>query len=104
MDMNVTNEDGRIMIKLSGYLDTTASPALQKCVEDLSAETYGKEGPHLVFDIEELEFISSSGLRVLLLATKMATRLGGSMELRNVKESIREVLDMTGFSTIFKLK
>jgi anti-anti-sigma regulatory factor len=34
----------------------------------------------------------------------MATRLGGSMELRNVKESIREVLDMTGFSTIFKLK
>jgi len=104
MDMNVTKENGQILIKLSGYLDTTAAPELQKCVEDLSAETYGAEGPHLVFDVHELEFISSSGLRVLLIASKMAVRLGGSMELRNVKESIKEILDMTGFSAIFKLK
>ncbi|MDR3280494.1 MAG: STAS domain-containing protein, partial [Synergistaceae bacterium] len=67
MDINVTHEDDIYMIKLNGFLDTNSSPELQEQVERISSETYEKGGFNIVFDLADVEFVSSAGLRVLLM-------------------------------------
>jgi anti-sigma B factor antagonist len=92
------------MIKLDGFLDTASSPELQEKVEGISSETYDKGGFNIVFDLADVGFVSSAGLRVLLLAKKLTDRQKGKMAVINAQQSIREVFDMTGFSKILNLK
>ena len=92
------------MIKLGGFFDTPSSPELQQKVEDIASETYGKGGLNVVFDLEDIEFLSSAGLRVLLLAKKLTDKQNGKMAVLNVRQSIREIFDMTGFTKILNLK
>jgi anti-anti-sigma factor len=104
LTMNVTKADGKYLVKLSGYLDTNSAPDFQTRVEELSIEALDAGGLNLDIDMEEVAFVSSAGLRVLLLATKIAKRQKGSVVVRNVKDSIKEVLDMTGFSSILDVR
>jgi len=104
LKIDITHDNDFYMIKLDGFLDTASSPDLQKKVEDIASETYSKGGFNVVFDLENVEFVSSAGLRVLLLARKLADRQKGKMAVINVRQSIREVFDMTGFSKILNLK
>jgi anti-anti-sigma factor len=105
MEMKEKREDdGSVVLKLYGFLDTTTSPALQARIEELSAEAIGSGGLNLVIDLEDVEFVSSAGLRVLLLATKIAKRQSGSVIVANVKDSIKEILDMTGFTSILNIR
>jgi anti-sigma B factor antagonist len=104
MNIVITNEEGVYTIKLGGFVDTASSPYLQKKVEDISSETYEKGGFNVVFDLADVEFVSSAGLRVLLMARKMADRQNGNITLVNVKDSIRDVLNMTGFAKILNIK
>ena len=103
MNINMTHENDCYMIKLDGFLDTASSPDLQKKVEDISSETFGKGGFNIVFDLADVGFVSSAGLRVLLLTKKLTDRQNGKMAVINVQQSIREVFDMTGFSKILNL-
>ena len=104
MKIDMTHENDLYMIKLEGFLYTTSSPDLQKTVEDISSETFEKGGFNVVFDLAEVGFVSSAGLRVLLLAKKLTDRQNGKMAVINAQQSIREVFDMTGFSKILNLK
>jgi len=104
LDINVTHEDDIYMIKLNGFLDTNSSPELQERVEGISSETYEKGGFNVVFDLADVEFVSSAGLRVLLLTKKIADRQKGKLAVINVKDSIKEVLDMTGFSKVLNVR
>ena len=57
----------------------------------------------VVFDLNDLDYLSSAGLRVLLTAQKrMNTQ--GAMRVRNVNETIREIFDVTGFSDILTIE
>ena len=110
MKIDMTHENDVYMIKLEGYLDTASSPELQKLIEDISAKTFdkgnnkGKSGFNVVFDLAKVDFVSSAGLRVLLLTKKLTDRQNGKIAVINVQQSIREVLDMTGFSKFLNLK
>ena len=104
MDISVTHENDYYMIKLGGYFDSASSPELQKQIEDISSETFDKGGFNIVFDLAEVEFVSSAGMRVMLITKKMVDRQKGKMVVINVQQSIREVLDMTGFSKMLNLK
>lgn len=75
---------GRLDAVTALELDKTLSPQLDG-VEDLTV------------DLSELEYISSAGLRTLLKIQKRMDRQG-AMRLKNIRENVREVLDMTGFS------
>ena len=75
---------GRIDAVTALELDKTLSPQLDG-VEDLT------------IDLSELEYISSAGLRTLLKIQKRMDRQG-TMRIKNIRENVREVLDMTGFS------
>lgn len=86
------------VIALSGRLDTTTAPVLDKTIrEDIP------EGVDLTLDLKGLEYISSAGLRVLLTAQKRLCKRG-SMKLRNVCESVMEIFDMTGFADILVIE
>ena len=84
-------------VKLSGRLDTTTAPELESLLK--------KELPDvktLVFDMHELEYISSAGLRVLLSAQKTMNRQG-TMKLVSVSETILEIFEITGFCDILTI-
>jgi anti-anti-sigma factor len=57
----------------------------------------------IVVNCTGLIYISSSGLRVLLMALKKITSVGGKFYLCSLQENIREIFDIAGFSSIFKL-
>ena len=89
---------GKALFALVGRLDTTTAPELEK---ELKASLDGVS--ELTLDLKELEYISSAGLRVLLAAQKIMLKQG-SMVLKNVNETIMEILEVTGFSDILTIE
>ena len=83
---------------LEGRLDTTTAPDLEAQIKDqLDGIT------KLTFDIEQLRYISSAGLRVLLSAQKVMNRQG-TMVIRNVCPEVMEIFDVSGFSEILSIE
>ena len=91
-------ENGNVTLTITGRLDTTTAPELEKTLDNVLGGT--KE---LVFDMTGLEYISSAGLRVILKAQK-AMNAQGSMKLTGVNDSIMEVFDITGFLDILTIE
>lgn len=83
---------------LQGRLDTSTSPQLEAELEKILSDT-----TTLVLDMENLEYISSAGLRVILKAQK-AMNTKGVMKLVHVGESIMEVFNITGFADILNIE
>ena len=98
MTIEKTQNGNELMIKLSGRLDTITAPDLEA---ELKSCLVGING--LVFDLAELEYVSSAGLRTLLMAQKTMNRLG-EMKIVNVCEEVKEIFDITGFSDIFTIE
>ncbi|MDR2738985.1 MAG: STAS domain-containing protein [Treponema sp.] len=62
------------------------------------------KGKHIQLDFKQLVYVSSAGLRVLLLGEKTAKAKGGTMRLVNVSPEIQEIFEMTGFSEILNIE
>lgn len=91
------NNDAVTLI-VSGRLDTQTAPELEKELDEVLSGV--KE---LTFDMTNLEYVSSAGLRVILKAQK-AMNTQGSMKLTGVNDSIMEVFDITGFLDILTIE
>lgn len=100
MKTTVQEQDGKLVAVLSGELDTAAVVEMESALQPL----FDSEGKDLVIDCTELEYIASSGLRVLLNLFKKAKAQGDRMVLKNVNEVIRDVLELTGFISIFEFE
>ena len=98
MEIVKTRKDVTMTLAIEGRLDSQTSPQLE-------AEIVGKlDGvAHLIFDLSKLTFISSSGLRVLLLTQKIMDTQG-SMTIRNLPQEFREYFDETGFSRVMRIE
>ena len=83
---------------IAGRLDTQTAPELEKELDAILPNL--KE---LTFDMAELEYISSAGLRVILKAQKVMNTQG-SMKLTSVNDGIMEVFDITGFLDILTIE
>ena len=98
MNINKTLEENKLTIELEGRLDTNTAPELEdELKEDLDNVT------ELVFDFEELQYISSAGLR-LILATQKKMNKQGDMVIKNVNDLVMEVFEATGFISILNIK
>ena len=98
LNIQKTIEDGKATFALEGMLDTVTAPELEKeLVEVLEGLT------DLTFDMEKLEYISSSGLRVLLFAQKTMNKQG-KMTVTHVNGPIMEIFDVTGFTEIMTIE
>ncbi|MBV7272448.1 STAS domain-containing protein [Clostridiaceae bacterium UIB06] len=95
----IKNEDV-VTLALSGRLDTITSSKLGEELEKVFQE--GKI--NLVFDFEALDYISSAGLRVLLIAQKKINALAATMKIINANETVKEVFEVTGFSGILNIE
>jgi len=95
MELEFKNENGNLTVKVIGKLDTMTAPKLE---DELSKNMNGVTG--LVFDLEELKYISSSGIRVLLTMKKKI----GNMKIVNPIDEVMEVFEITGLTEIFNIE
>ena len=98
MNINKTLENGKITFALDGRLDKTTSQQLQDVLVPAFDETNEVE-----LDCTQLAYVSSAGLRVLLLGVKTAKSKNASMTVSSVSDEIMEVLEMTGFTEILTI-
>ena len=98
MQINKKQNGSELNIALVGRLDTSTSPQLEA---DLRTSLNGVD--NLVFDLTDLDYVSSAGLRVLLSAEKTMKKQG-QMVIRNVKPEIMEIFDVTGFVDILTIE
>ena len=94
MDINKTVDNGKLTVKISGRLDTTTAPELEK---ELNFDGISS----VEFDLADLEYVSSAGLRVILMVQK---NMKGKFVLKNVKPEIMEIFEITGFVDILTIE
>ncbi|MBQ3497359.1 MAG: STAS domain-containing protein [Oscillospiraceae bacterium] len=99
--MTITkNQNGdAVTLLVDGRVDTNTSPELQK--EILAAFQTAKT---LTLDLEKVVYVSSAGLRALLIGQKTAASKGAAMELVHVTPTVKTVLDSVGFSSILTIR
>ncbi len=88
-----------LVLRPVGRLDSASSPELEKVV----VEHLDKGVKRLIFDFSELDYISSAGLRVILMAGKKLRGAGGKLGLAGMQNMVREVFEMSGFLALFSV-
>ena len=96
----IKEKDNTTTVKFAGKLDTPAAQEIAKSLVTLQDEP--AKGT-IVLDCKELEYISSSGLRIFLTLRKAAEAKGGKVIVKDINEEIRNVFMMTGFLNIFEI-
>ncbi len=97
MNLEQERRDDILILRPRGRLDSSSSPELERLlVEQLDAGIQ-----RLVLDFSGLEYISSAGLRVVLLAGKKLRASKGKIVLVSLQDMVREVFDMSGFLALF---
>ncbi len=98
--MTITKEQNgnALTIFLSGRLDTTTAPELES---EIKQDLEGIK--ELIFHFGNLEYISSAGLRVIMSAQKIMSKQG-TMIVTNASEEVKEIFEVTGFSSIIEIR
>lgn len=97
MNINKSLNANELVLTIEGRLDTTTAPALESEINAIENVT------SLVIDMAGLEYISSAGLRVLLAAQKKMNKLG-KMTIKNVKDVVMDVFEITGFTDVLTIE
>jgi anti-anti-sigma factor len=100
MNTNITEKDGKYIVSLEGELDTAHALEVEQAMQPLH-ELSGKD---ITIDCAHLEYIASSGLRILLALLKSAKSKGNKVVLKNLNDEIKEVFKMTGFIDLFDIE
>ena len=97
MKTNIEQLEDKFLVVLEGELDTAAAAEVEKTLQPL----YATNGKDVIIDCEGLDYIASSGLRILISILKGA-KAGGSK--KNMNEDIKSVFKLTGFINIFDVE
>ena len=98
MNITLTEEQGRMVVAISGDFDNTASSK----AEQKLAPLFERDDCDIVIDCSELEYISSSGLRIMLNIYKHTRSNGHQAILKALNEDLKEVFQLCGFLQLFK--
>ena len=98
MTIEIKKSVDELVLEITGRLDTITAPALDKTINENLGEIKS-----LILDFKHLEYISSAGLRVLL-STQKKLQQNGTMKLKNVREEVMEVFEITGFVDILTVE
>ena len=99
MDISEDRKADAVILALSGKLDATTA----KTFEDKILAVINSGAQRLVVDLAQLEYVSSSGLRVFVVAAKKLQPTNGKVSLCGLQDQIREVFDLAGFSSILSI-
>jgi anti-anti-sigma factor len=100
--MNTTIEeiDGKYVATLEGEMDTAAAVEAEEVLKPL----YQSNGKDVIIDCTKLEYIASSGLRILLSILKGAKACGSKVVMRGVNDDIKNVFKLTGLINFFEFE
>ena len=99
MKISTEHGEGVTIIVFEGNLDTNTAPDAQSQLNGIVEGGATK----LLVDFASLNYISSAGLRILLVTAKKLNHVGGSLRLCGLNETVTEVFEISGFSTIFQV-
>ena len=88
-----------VVANLQGRLDTAAAAEIAPDFQALAEQA----AKHIILDCTQLEYISSSGLRLFLALRKESAAKGGKLQVRAINADIRQVFMMTGFISLFEI-
>ena len=97
MNAELKEIDGKYVATLAGELDTAAATTAEEVLKPLM-QSNGKD---VDIECKDLEYIASSGLRILIGILKAAKVSGSKVTMRNVSDDIQNVFKLTGFINIF---
>ena len=98
MQITKTVENDKLTIALEGRLDTLTAPQLEA---EVNEKLDGVKT--LIFDFQNLAYVSSAGLRILFMAQKIMNKQG-KMIVRNANADIKDIFTVTGFSNILTIE
>lgn len=96
MDISIIEIGSVKVFRLEGNLDTNTSPEVQESINQEISQGATK----ILVNLENVDFVSSAGLRVLLATAKRLGGVGGALRISNLNETVTEVFEISGFSTI----
>lgn len=99
MELMERTENGVLVLAVSGRLDAATTPELEEAV--LKALKDGRQA--LLLDFSRLEYINSSGLRVLVMAYQRLREKDGALAVCGLKDYIQEVFAISGYDKLFGL-
>lgn len=99
MNIHVEKKDLITVIALEGRLDGVTMQQLEQQLLQLLEQG----NMHFLFRMEQLDYISSAGLRVMLLAIKRTKAIQGSVALCMMQSNVKDIFDLSGFSSIFTI-
>ncbi len=100
MKTNIEKQADKYLVTLEGELDTAAATEVEKTLQPL----YSTNGLDVIIDCAGLEYIASSGLRILISLLKGAKAGGSKVVLKNMNDDIKSVFKLTGFINIFEVE
>lgn len=99
MDISVELIENKLYVRIIGRLDTNTAPDLENAIKNNLGNV--KE---LNLDLKDLDYISSAGLRIILMFHKQMSTNEGKLFVLSPKDEVMEVFDMTGFSTFLNIR
>jgi len=99
MEINQIKKEDVCILEIAGRLDTNTSNLFENKIVPLINEGETK----MIVDFSKLEYISSAGLRVLLMAAKMQKKISGKIVLCCMKDFIKEIFEISGFVKVFTI-
>ena len=100
MNTRIEEIDGKYIATLVGEMDTAAATEAEAVLKQL----YTSNGKDVIIECQDLEYIASSGLRILLSILKGAKACGSKVVMRHVNDDIKNVFRLTGFINIFEFE
>jgi anti-anti-sigma factor len=99
MEIKTSIQDDIMIITIGGRLDAVSSPDFDKQMDGFISQG----NKNFVLDLSSLDYISSAGLRSVLSASKKLKAEGGSLALASLKDVVKEVFDISGFTKIIPI-
>ncbi|MEI6886392.1 MAG: STAS domain-containing protein [Bacteroidota bacterium] len=99
MELIEKNTEKCMIIGIKGRLDTINYSILEKRLMELLDQNVTR----ILVNCSQMDYVSSSGLRILLMALKRITMVKGKFVLCSLQENIREIFEISGFTTIFEI-
>jgi anti-anti-sigma factor len=100
MEANINKVDGQTVITVIGRMDTLNSKEFEQSIQPLLKE----DNANILINCEDLEYISSSGLRIFMSLLKHVNNTNGQLVLEKMTHDVKDVFDMTGFSALFNIR
>jgi len=96
MEIDVKRQEDLFVVSVTGRMDGVSAPGFEKEIVDLM----GQGGTTFIVNFEGLEYISSAGLRSILVIAKKLRAIKGKIMLSSLKDVVREVFEISGFTSI----